>query len=967
MSIWNIVEYKPKVPQAQGNLRSAYIYEKDRKLPDLQAGFRIFGSDQDPNPANSFLYVENPVRLPQIDPFAWGPQYESILQVKEDHNQGFRATLDIPDLRRIPVSVNGVPLEGFQPPPQQEVQAETRTNHASGAGEAHKVTVDQKNNRKKSDVSVKREGDKNDEKKEPEQAPVKLEEEKKQPGLLAWLKNKLFGGKISEPVKEEFYNELNNMVEGIVQNQFKDIATKADVDRIISELSPLIKSVGDATIKVEEAVESKDESEVGGLMNSVGKDIKRLEQRGFIITEEDIGLKNQLIQGIAELNIAAKSQDKNSINSVIEKLYDMIKGKEGDQFDEIRMDLLNVRINLVKRGLSNVNSTGDVEDVKEEFQSLRRLFIELGNIVVKEKSYGPQLDTIQEELEKIQSNVYSGRIAIVRSELSKHDVLNAIDKLREDLTKKVEARSPRSGAQAVIGENILNPDIIKELKESLLKLNVKVKATSENFTNLGRALERQLNTIADQYGKQAEEKLDNVIEALKKQEMQILQKNQNVLELYLQKFNQLLPNPNSENPQARSILESQLKELREEMRVQFSALGALIGRLEGRMQGQPEISSQIVEQMNRVPYNSQELPVLLDVIMNEQSQNPSQALIDEQTVFIENLLKQFFLYLQELGNRRADETVINNIFNTMNFSLFLPSNPAIKNLIQNVQENLASKGVDGTEDRFQDMDLSSDITRRKAAFISTDESQSNVEQNVRKRAKSSPTGNQIVEPQASKPYVIDPRLSELQEISKRKNMFSQNLTFEELAKMVPNPSSLPLPSVFIPPTPQNFPRIIISPEESPRFSNAETPTAEWAVDYIDNKEMEDLNFDLAQQEQETSALPPRSGRRFSETAKANELERLQRLGKKNAFKEYIVPRMNYVTFAKELVRSRFPTEFQLIETDKKASNLLVNELLRNIDKSIMSVSALTRNIAGRQGNELQKKVLKVLRAMERRQ
>jgi hypothetical protein len=268
------------------------------------------------------------------------------------------------------------------------------------------------------------------------------------------------------------------------------------------------------------------------------------------------------------------------------------------------------------------------------------------------------------------------------------------------------------------------------------------------------------------------------------------------------------------------------------------------------------------------------------------------------------------------------------------------------------------------------MDLSSDITRRKAAFISTDESQSNVEQNVRKRAKSSPTGNQnpIVEPQTSKPYVIDPRLSELQAISNRKNMFSQNLTFEELAKMVPDPSSIPLPSVFIPPTPQNLtPRIIISPEESPSFSNAETPTAEWAVDYYEDKEMEDLNFDLAQQGQETSALPPRSGRRFSETAKTDELARLQRLGKKNAFKEYIVPRMNYVTFAKELVRSRFPTEFQLIETDKKASNLLVNELLRNIDKSIMSVSALTRNIAGRQGNELQKKVLKVLRAMERRQ
>jgi hypothetical protein len=868
-------------------------------------------------------------------------------------------------------------LEGFQPPPQQEVQAETRTNHASGAGEAHKVAVHEKNNRTKYDAEEKKKDAEpvkleEDEPVKPEETgqyvPMDTTEQNVKPekgGLWGWLTSKFSGGKISEPNKEEFYNELNNMVKDIVENQFKDVAKKEDVDRIISELSPLIKNVGDATIQVEKDIESKDES-VGGLLNDMDKDIKKLEQRGFIITEEDIDFKKRLIQGIAELNIAAKNQEKNSINSVIEKLYDMIKGKEGAEFDEIRMDLLEVKINLVKRGLSNVNSAGNFDEVKEELKeelkSLKKLFLELGNIVVKQKNYGPQLDTMQEELDKIQSGVTAGRITNVRVEVSQYDVLNAIEKLSNDLSEKVKPRSPRSGAQALIGENVLNPRIIQELKESLVKLNANVKSTSANFTNLGRALEKKLNTIAEQYGKKSDEKLDNVIEALKKQEMEILKKNQNMLESYLQKFNQLHPNPNSENPQARSILESQLKELREEMKVQFSALATLIGRLEGKMQGQSEISKEIVEQMKRVPYNSQELPVLLDVIM----ENPSQALIDEQTVFIENLLKQFFIYLQNLGNQRPDETVINNIFNTMNVSLFLPSNPQIEDLIQNVKENLVSKGVNGTEDRFQGMDMSSEITRRPYEFISTDESQSNMEQNVRKRAKSSPDQNPIVEPQTSKPIVMDKRLADLQELSKRKNMFSQGLTFEELSLMIPAPSTVPFPAPYTPRTPQNYtPQISVSSQsESPSSYDVETPRAAYDVDYIDEKDIENEPFDLTQQGQETSALPLRS-RRF-ESSKSNELARLQRLAELNPFGEHIVPSMNYYRFARELVRSRFPTEFEIIAKDSRASNLLVSELLGDIKNSFMTVSSLTRKIVGGR-DELRKKVNQVLRAMERQQ
>lgn len=142
MSIWNIVEYKPRAPQAQGNLQSAYTVESDRIKPDLIAGFRVQSSDQNQYPNNSFLFLENAARLPQIDPFAWGGTYENILQVKEDYNRGFTPTLDCLSVRQqSQVSADGVPTN--PPPPSQPVEPTPLTQNNSNHGGALKT--EQKN------------------------------------------------------------------------------------------------------------------------------------------------------------------------------------------------------------------------------------------------------------------------------------------------------------------------------------------------------------------------------------------------------------------------------------------------------------------------------------------------------------------------------------------------------------------------------------------------------------------------------------------------------------------------------------------------------------------------------------------------------------------------------------------------------------------------------------------------------
>jgi hypothetical protein len=114
MSIWHIEELKPRPPRAQPQLQSAYTWDKERSLPDLESGFRVQSSDQAWVPYPSYLFVENGVRLDTYDPFAWGTEYESILQNRVDQVDGHLAPLDAPSQRDQIVNHDGFPLS--QPP-----------------------------------------------------------------------------------------------------------------------------------------------------------------------------------------------------------------------------------------------------------------------------------------------------------------------------------------------------------------------------------------------------------------------------------------------------------------------------------------------------------------------------------------------------------------------------------------------------------------------------------------------------------------------------------------------------------------------------------------------------------------------------------------------------------------------------------------------------------------------------------
>lgn len=119
MSIWHIEQYKPKAPQAQPNLPSAYIWDSKRSLPDLQAGFRVQSSDQAWTPNPSYLFLENAARLPQIDPFSWGPEYENVLLDREEMNVGFKTKLDSLSKRDVNENEDGYPrmeLPNFSAP-----------------------------------------------------------------------------------------------------------------------------------------------------------------------------------------------------------------------------------------------------------------------------------------------------------------------------------------------------------------------------------------------------------------------------------------------------------------------------------------------------------------------------------------------------------------------------------------------------------------------------------------------------------------------------------------------------------------------------------------------------------------------------------------------------------------------------------------------------------------------------------
>jgi ABC-type transporter Mla subunit MlaD len=125
MSIWHIEEYKPRAPRGSSALEAAYVWQNDRQLPDLEAGFRGISSDQQPYPLPSYLFLENAARLPQVDPHAWGPEYEQVILNREDHNEGYQTSMDVKSLRQKPVSMDGVP-EGGLPQEMEESEVERK-------------------------------------------------------------------------------------------------------------------------------------------------------------------------------------------------------------------------------------------------------------------------------------------------------------------------------------------------------------------------------------------------------------------------------------------------------------------------------------------------------------------------------------------------------------------------------------------------------------------------------------------------------------------------------------------------------------------------------------------------------------------------------------------------------------------------------------------------------------------------
>lgn len=142
MSIWNIEEYKPRPTRAQPHLSAAYLLDKERTLPDLEAGFRVQSSDQAWVPQPSYLFLIDHARLERADPYAWGPEYESILQTRIDQNEGYVCPLDSMSERDIRYNLDGFPMN--QPPmaPNKDfVRAPETVKKGESIGEKRKAAA----------------------------------------------------------------------------------------------------------------------------------------------------------------------------------------------------------------------------------------------------------------------------------------------------------------------------------------------------------------------------------------------------------------------------------------------------------------------------------------------------------------------------------------------------------------------------------------------------------------------------------------------------------------------------------------------------------------------------------------------------------------------------------------------------------------------------------------------------------
>lgn len=107
-SLWNIEERNPRPVNAQ-SASTIYVHNTDRRLPDLLPGFRIQDADRFTYPQPSFLYIDDGIR----GGFTAGSSSEQqdIWIDKHIQTVGFAGHLDLPTLRNIRVTDDGIPTQ----------------------------------------------------------------------------------------------------------------------------------------------------------------------------------------------------------------------------------------------------------------------------------------------------------------------------------------------------------------------------------------------------------------------------------------------------------------------------------------------------------------------------------------------------------------------------------------------------------------------------------------------------------------------------------------------------------------------------------------------------------------------------------------------------------------------------------------------------------------------------------------
>ena len=107
-SLWNIEDRNPRPVNAQ-SASTIYVHNTDRRLPDLLPGFRIQDADRFTYPQPSFLYIDDGIR----GGFTAGSSSEQqdIWIDKHIQTVGFAGHLDLPTLRNIRVTDDGIPTQ----------------------------------------------------------------------------------------------------------------------------------------------------------------------------------------------------------------------------------------------------------------------------------------------------------------------------------------------------------------------------------------------------------------------------------------------------------------------------------------------------------------------------------------------------------------------------------------------------------------------------------------------------------------------------------------------------------------------------------------------------------------------------------------------------------------------------------------------------------------------------------------